>query len=73
MNELAIKNFTINDEREAHIWNDCLFVFDTSALLDLYFLQKNLKIKYLIMFFQKLMVGSGFHNMLNLSILKIEN
>ncbi|HCH5065421.1 TPA: DUF4935 domain-containing protein [Vibrio parahaemolyticus] len=40
MNELAIKNFTINDERESHIWNDCLFVFDTSALLDLYFFTK---------------------------------
>lgn len=34
-------HFFMNNEKEKDIWNNCIFIFDTSALLDFYLLSKN--------------------------------
>lgn len=40
MNKDSIKIYRIDEEREKRIWQNSIFVFDTSALLDFYFYPK---------------------------------
>ncbi|EKS4344796.1 DUF4935 domain-containing protein [Clostridium botulinum] len=37
MNENNIVSYYINPEREEQLWKDCIFVFDTSSLLEFYY------------------------------------
>ncbi len=41
MNPDANKLYQLNDDREKVLWDDCIFVFDSSALLDFYTVTKN--------------------------------
>src|SRR5258708_6754574 len=37
MDRKAFDIYQLSEFRESNLWKDCLFVFDTSALLDMYF------------------------------------
>lgn len=37
LNQQSIEIYTLSDDREKRLWEDCIFVFDTSALLNCYF------------------------------------
>ena len=37
LNQQSIEIYTLSDDRENRLWEDCIFVFDTSALLNCYF------------------------------------
>ena len=36
LNRQSIEIYTLSDDREKRLWQDCIFVFDTSALLEFY-------------------------------------
>ncbi|MFN6035088.1 MAG: PIN-like domain-containing protein [Dolichospermum sp.] len=36
LNKQSIEIYTLSDDREKRLWQDCIFVFDTSALLEFY-------------------------------------
>lgn len=38
MNPNANNLYSLSNDRESALWNDCIFVFDSSALLDFYFM-----------------------------------
>ena len=40
MDRNVIKQFRIDKEKESILWDNAIIVFDSSALLDLYFLPK---------------------------------
>lgn len=44
----------MNDEKETYLWNNAIFVFDSSSLLDLYFVPKNSREKIYEEIFKKL-------------------
>ncbi|HEY9801406.1 MAG TPA: PIN-like domain-containing protein [Leptolyngbyaceae cyanobacterium] len=37
INKKSIEIYNLSDDREKRLWQDCIFVFDTSALLEFYF------------------------------------
>jgi len=37
MNRQTFNIYQLTDQREKNLWSECVFIFDTSALLDLYF------------------------------------
>lgn len=40
MDKKIIEAYRISDEKETNLWKDSIFIFDSSALLDFYFLPK---------------------------------
>lgn len=48
-----IAPYKFSDEREAELWNNAIFVFDSSALLELYFLPKKTREQIYIDIFEK--------------------
>lgn len=54
MNKNIINQYRINDEKETYLWNNAIFVFDSSSLLDLYFVPKNSREKIYEEIFKKL-------------------
>jgi len=54
MDRNVIKQFRIDKEKESILWDNAIIVFDSSALLDLYFLPKPERLKVNIEIFKKL-------------------
>lgn len=54
MDRNAIKPYRLTDEKEVILWKDAIIVFDSSALLDLYFSPKSERIKINKEIFEKL-------------------
>jgi len=54
MNREIIKSYLLSEEKEVLLWEKAIFVFDSSALLDIYFLPKPAREKIYIEIFQKL-------------------
>lgn len=46
--------YKMTDEREEKLWNDAIFIFDSSALLDFYFFPKKTRYKIYTEIFEKL-------------------
>jgi hypothetical protein len=44
----------LTEEKEEFLWNEAVIVFDSSALLDIYFVPKNTRIKIYTDVFEKL-------------------
>ena len=54
MDRDSIKQYSLTDEREKILWDKAIIVFDSSALLDIYFLPKAARIKIYNEIFEKL-------------------
>ncbi|WP_130736933.1 PIN-like domain-containing protein [Flavobacterium sp. J27] len=54
MNKANINPYKLSDEKEAKLWKEAIFVFDSSAILDFYFLPKSTREKIYSEVFQKL-------------------
>lgn len=54
MKKEAIQKYMITEEKEQSLWSDGIIVFDSSAILDLYFLPKTARVKISTEIFEKL-------------------
>ena len=54
MNKNCVKPYSLTEEREKNLWNDAIFVFDSSALLDIYFVPKTARAKIYTDVFERL-------------------
>jgi hypothetical protein len=54
MNRDCIKLYSLTDKREEFLWKDAIFVFDSSALLDIYFVPKIARTEIYTDVFEKL-------------------